>query len=253
MKKITLLFTLFTAFFLNAQVTTGVTTFVSGFTGEIIIDNTNVTLTIVGPDDLWLGVGFGVNSMTSGGDIVTHDSTGFNDRQFLGVGATPTLDTQDWSITSNDVTGGVRTLVVTRPVIGTDPTDFDFDETASNINLVWARGNNTDIFSQHAAGNSGRGALVAELTPLLGIEDETLANHLTIFPVPASELVTVSINNHAGESGLIEIYSKLGQLIQTKTISNRSTIVDISNLFPGIYVLNITTDKGFASNKIIKK
>lgn len=253
MKKITLLFFFFATFNLNAQVTTGVMTFTTGYTGEIVIDATNVTITLVSPDDLWLGVGFGVNTMTNGGDLVTHDASGFNDRKFLGVGTLPTLDTQDWIITSNDVSGGVRTLAVTRPVMGTDSTDFVFDETASTINLVWALGNNTDTFSQHAANASGRGAVVVQLTPVLGIEYQTLANRLSVFPVPASDLVTVSIDNFVAESGSLKIYSMIGQLVQTEAISHRSTMVDISKLSSGIYLLNVSSDSGFASTKIVKK
>ena len=238
---------------MNAQVTTGVTSFNSSFTAEIIIDDTNVSMTVVGPDDIWLGVGFGVNSMTNGGDVVTHDASGFNDRQFLGVGAQPTLDTQDWTVNSNDVSGGIRTLVVTRPVMGSDSSDFVFDQSATSINLVWAIGSNTDTFSQHASGNIGRGAIIAELSPVLEIEDQTIANHLSVFPVPAFDLITVSIDNFDVKSGTLEIYSMIGQMIQTETISNKSTIIDISTLSKGIYLLYISTDKGFATTKIVKK
>ncbi len=253
MKKITLLLALCGMLTLNAQVTTGTLTFISGYTGEIVIDATNVTITLVGPEDLWLGVGFGVNTMTNGGDVVTHDASGFNDRQFLGVGTPPTLDTQDWTVSSNDVNGGVRILVVTRPVMGTDSADFVFDETASSINLVWARGNNTDTFGIHATNATGRGSVVAQLNPVLGIEDQTLANRLSIFPVPASDLVTVSIDNYVAESGSLEIYSMIGQLVQTEIISHRSTIIDISKLSAGIYLLNLSSNSGFASTKIVKK
>ena len=251
MKKITLLFALFAIVSLNAQVTTGVITFTAGYTGEIVIDATDVTITFNGPSDLWLGLGFGVDSMTSGGDVITHDSTGFNDRQFLGIGVPPTLDTQDWTEVSNDVSGGVRTLVVTRPVSGSDSTDFDFDETASSIVLVWAHGDNTDNFSYH--GQNNKDDLVAALNPFLSVEDQALANSVSVFPVPAIDLVTISIDDFNAEQASLEIYSMIGQLVQTENISHKSTIVDISSLSSGIYLLNVITDNGFASTKIVKK
>jgi hypothetical protein len=251
MKKTTLLIALFAIVSLNAQVTTGVITFTAGYTGEIVIDATDVTITFNGPSNLWLGMGFGVDSMTSGGDVITHDSTGFNDRQFLGIGIPPTLDTQDWTEVSNDVSGGVRTLVVTRPVSGSDSTDFDFDETASSIVLVWAHGANTDIFSNH--GNNNKDDLVAALTPVLSVEDQSLASSLSIFPVPASELVTVSMGDFEFEKGTMEIYSMLGHIVHSQLIVDKSSIVDISKLSTGVYLLNVSTENGFATTKIVKK
>jgi hypothetical protein len=255
MKKITLLFALLgTICSVNAQtVSTGVLTLQASinYTGEVVIDDSNVTITLVGPEDLWLGMGFGVNSMTPGGDVITHDSTGFNDRQFLGIGVPPTTDTQDWTISSNNVNAGVRTLVVTRGLAGSDATDFIFDNSATSITLVWARGNNTDAFSNHGGGN--RGPLVAPLTPILGVTDANLASNLSIFPVPASELVTVSMGNFEFEKGSMEIYSMLGQLVHSQLIVDKSSIIDVSELSSGLYILNVSTENGFATAKIVKK
>ncbi len=255
MKKITLLFALLgTICSVNAQtVSTGTLMLQSSinYTGEIVIDDTNVVITLVGPDDLWLGLGFGVQSMTAGGDVITYDSTGFNDRQFLGVSVPPTTDTQNWTVFSNTVNAGVRTLVVFREVAGSEATDFTFDNSAPSIALVWARGDNTDTFSYHGAAN--KGALVAPLSPVLGVDDANLASNLSIFPVPASELVTVSLGNFEFEKGTMELYSMLGQLVHSQLIANKSSIIDVSKLSTGVYILNVSTENGFASAKIVKK
>lgn len=255
MKKITLLFAFLGGLCsINAQtVSTGTLMLQSSinYTGEVVIDDTNVTITLVGPDDLWLGMGFGVNTMTPGGDVITHDSSGFNDRQFLGVGVPPTTDTQDWTVSSNNVSAGVRTLVVTRGLAGSDATDFTFDNSASSISLVWARGNNTDAFSNHGPAN--RAALVAPLNPVLSVDDANLASSLSIFPVPASELVTVSMGDFEFEKGTMEIFSMLGQLVYNQKINDKSSIVDISELSSGVYLLNVSTENGFATTKIVKK
>ena len=255
MKKITMLFALLGSLCsINAQtVSTGTLMLQSSinYTGEVVIDDTNVTITLVGPDNLWLGLGFGVNSMTSGGDVITHDSSGFNDRQFLGVGVPPTTDTQDWTVSSNNVNAGVRTLVITRGVAGSDATDFTFDNSAPSIALVWASGDNTDAFSYH--GGANKGALVAPLSPVLGLDDSNLISSLSIFPVPASELVTVSMGNFEFEKGTMEIYSMLGQQVHNQLITEKSSIIDISKLSTGVYLLNVSTENGFATTKIVKK
>jgi hypothetical protein len=255
MKKITLLLAFLGGLCsINAQtVSTGTVMFQSNinYTGEIVIDDTNVTITLVGPNDLWLGLGFGVQSMTPGGDVITHDSTGFNDRQFLGVGVPPTTDTQDWTVSSNNVNSGVRTLVVTRGLAGSDATDFTFANSATSITLVWARGNNTDTFSNHGGGN--RDALVAPLNPVLGVADDNLASNISIFPVPASELVTVSMGNFEFEQGTMQLYSMLGQLVHSQLIAEKSSIIDVSQLSTGVYILNVSTENGFATKRIVKE
>ena len=249
MKKATLLFVLFATFSLNAQVTTGVMNFQNGYSGEVAIGLTDVTVTLIGPSNLWLGMGFNVDEMAPGGDVITHDSTGFNDRQFLGEGIPPTLDTQDWTVISNDVNGGVRTLVVTRPLAGTDSTDFIFDPTATSLSFVWAHGNNTDVLSYH--GNNNRDDEVVALMPL-GLEDQKLANRLSIFPVPVSDLITVSIANFNEKNASLEIFSMTGKLLKKMVVSHKSSIVDVSKLSTGIYLLKVSSDNGFASTKIVK-
>jgi hypothetical protein len=254
MKKITLLFLLLGAFCTTkAQtVSTGTLSLQPSinFTGQIDVDDTNVTITLVGPANVWLGLGFGLNTMTSGGDVITHDASGFNDRQFLGVGVTPSTDTQDWTVSSNNVTAGVRTLVVTRGLVGSDSTDFSFDNTATNISLVWASGNNTDTFNNH--GGINRGALVAPLNAVLGVNDASLSNNLFVFPVPAADLITVSVGSFAFEKGFVSIYSMLGEMLHHQMIEEKSSLIDISTLSEGIYLLTISTDNGSAVTRIIK-
>jgi len=251
MKKITCLIILMAAFTMNAQVTTGVIDFTANYSGTIEIDNTNVTVTLEGPSDLWLGLGFGVDAMTSGGDVIIHDSSGFSDSQFLGIGSAPIPDTQDWTIVTNTVTSGVRQLTITRPIAGSDLSDFTFDETEPSILLVWAHGDGTDNFGYHGANN--RNDLVAPLNPILGVDDNSLASNLKIFPVPAIDLVTVSIADFNNDKATIRLYSMLGQQVQELAISEKSTIIDISALPTGVYIINVSTKNGFASKKIIKK
>jgi hypothetical protein len=45
----------------------------------------------------------------------------------------------------------------------------------------------------------------------------------------------------------------LGQLVQTEIASHKSTILDISKLATGIYLLKVSTSTGIASTKIVKK
>ncbi len=45
----------------------------------------------------------------------------------------------------------------------------------------------------------------------------------------------------------------LGQLVHSQLIANKSSIIDVSKLSTGVYILNVSTENGFASAKIVKK
>lgn len=249
MKKITLCIALLSVMCsLEAQITTGEVTLSTDYTAQIDINASDVTVTLVGPDDRWLGLGFGVDSMTNDGDIISFDSSGLNDRRFIGVGSMPPTDTQDWTIVSNNTAGGERTLIVTRGLSGSDTTDYTFDPADTNILLVWARGNGTLDFSNHGSGN--RGATMAGFT--LGVNDLAFAETVSLYPNPTSDMVNLSFDNNIS-NGEITLFSAIGQTVMTKAISSQEATLDISGINAGIYVLRITSDNGVATKRIIKQ
>lgn len=249
MKKTTLFIALLLAICsIEAQISTGEITLSSDYKAQIDINASDVTVTLEGPDDRWLGLGFGVQSMTNNGDIISYDSSGLNDRRFIGVGATPPTDTQDWSVVSNTTAGGVRTLVTTRGLTGSDATDYTFDPSDTSILLVWARGNSTLDFSGHGSGN--RGATMAGFT--LGINNLAFSDSVSVFPNPTLNDIQLSIDKDFSV-GELTLFSTLGQRVLTKAILTQESKIDISKLHPGIYILRITTDSGIATKRIIKQ
>ncbi len=250
MKRITLLIALISMCFMNAQVSTGTINFAAGYSGQIDIDDAGVTVTLIGPEDLWLGIGFGVNSMTSGEDIISIDDSGFQDRQFLGIGATPSIDpNQDWTVVTNTTAGGQRTLVVTRDLTGNDANDFEFDPSDTTIQLVWARGNNTFIFGNHGSGN--RDDTVAGFT--LGILDQELAQNVRLYPNPAKDNINIDLGAINYVDSSIKIYSVLGQLVTEQTLNATTTAVNTASLPAGIYLMTITAEDASVTKRFIKQ
>ncbi len=249
MKKTTLFIALLMAMCsLEAQISTGEITLSSNYKAQIDINASDVTVTLEGPDDRWLGLGFGVQSMTNNGDIISYDSSGLNDRRFIGVGSTPPTDTQDWSIVSNTTAGGVRTLVTTRGLTGSDATDYTFDPSDTSILLVWARGNGTLDFSNHGGGN--RGATMAGFS--LGTSDIAFDDTVSLYPNPTSDLVNLSIDGGISQAKAT-LFSSLGQPIMSQDLSAQESIFDISNLRAGVYMLRISTSSGETVKRIIKQ
>jgi len=248
MRKITLLLAFIATFSLNAQVTSGVIPLSSNYTAQIDIDDTNVVVTMIGPEDLWLGLGFGVNSMTVDGDVITFDSSGFNDRRFIGVGAMPPTDTQDWTEVSNTTAGGVRTLVVTRTLAGSDATDYTFDPDEANLLLVWARGNGTLNFGNH--GGANRDDTSTGFT--LGLVDQDISDSIQVYPNPSTDVVTINFDNQNASGTELNIYAANGQLVRTQTIAAQQTSLDISTLNAGVYILDVRSENGIGVKRLVK-
>ncbi|CAB9526280.1 expressed unknown protein [Seminavis robusta] len=135
----------------------------------VAIQNSNaddaVIIMLVGPPDKWFGVGFGSHSMCrhaqsdqcpDGGPyaiIVEGDTV--QERQLGNHGPGTVLphdDDRTWKVHRNDIVGGNRTVVVTRPRRGAVFSFDDVDE--KSLPIIMARGCNM-TFAQHCGHGPG--------------------------------------------------------------------------------------------------
>ncbi len=80
------------------------------------------------------------------------------------------------------------------------------------------------------------------ITEVLSTQDGVL-----LYPNPSSDVVNIKLNNPEGfEKALL--YSLEGRVIQF----TKSTTIDISSLASGVYIIEIYSDKGIVSKKLIK-
>jgi len=174
MKKIKLFaLLLFTSVYSYGQTyTTGTVNLSSsvGLAMSIKLDvGTNVTMTLIGPPTRWFAVGFGASGMTSGTDVVgVHTSgtlTNF-DASLIGYAAPVTDAQQDWTISSDQVNAGVRTIIATRALNTGDAADYVFTAGPGSLSLIWARGNSTSFtYSNHGGSNRGISTATFSLLP----------------------------------------------------------------------------------------
>ena len=73
-------------------------------------------------------------------------------------------------------------------------------------------------------------------------ESERNLVELSIYPNPALEKLNISVNEALPKSG--EIYNTLGMRVESFSISDRETQVDIHKLNPGIYFLKVQLENG---------
>lgn len=86
---------------------------------------------------------------------------------------------------------------------------------------------------------------VFDLTVALSVND-ALSSNFVLFPNPAKHQVTIRLNDLSTLEKVM-IYNTLGQ----KILTSKAAIVNTSKLTSGVYVVEITTNKGKASKTLI--
>lgn len=81
-----------------------------------------------------------------------------------------------------------------------------------------------------------------------GSVGEIIENFISIFPNPASDKLYVDSDDIINE---LTIISTLGQIIYNSSIRTKQLIIDTESFKPGIYFINIETDRNLVTKKII--
>ena len=251
MKKIILLTLFLSSMSVSAQTySTGVITLTSGYTVKFDTNATTVTMTLVGSSSSWLGLGFGMTTMRQTGDgvIVSGTTPTLTDRNFTGSQSTPNTDgTQNWTTVSNTVAGTVRTIVATRPLSTGDVAGLDhvFTNTATPINLIWARGSNLSLGSHSTRGSGVTGNFT------LSTDSFSMAG-LKLYPNPADEIFAIELPNNI-EKISVKIFDILGKEVMQKEITTLENTINTSDLSSGNYLVKVQfDDKSYATTLIIQ-
>lgn len=249
MKKITFAYFVFLLGF-NAvaqSYSTGTVVLFGDYSGKIDVTSTTVTLTLVGPSTSWLGMGFDAVSMDDiGKDVVIFDGVNMTDRTYNGVGIIPPLDAvQNWTVSSNTIVSGVRTVVATRARNTGNSDDYVFPLSAQTLNILFARRVGSTSIGYHGLGNCG--ATTVDFT--LGIKSFDVENY-KIYPNPATGFTTIELPANANDARII-IYSLLGKKVKEAIINPETNKIDLAGLNAGSYLMNIKTDEGEGTKTLI--
>jgi len=108
------------------------------------------TLTVSGPAGVWYGVGFNAERMSDAPWTLVVDGYGNVTEHKLGDHEAGELLKPSVKVVSSSVTAGVRTVVVTRPLIGASHDYYSFDPAAADatVAIINALGSTPD-FSYH--------------------------------------------------------------------------------------------------------
>lgn len=253
MKKIYFAIALFTLITVSVAQTksTGTTALGSLMTMKIDKDfaTSIVTITLTGPSNRWFGIGLNATSMANGTDCLYYTNT-LVDAKIIGQ-ATPITDTNanDWTLSSNTISGTNRTLILTRNFVG-GTGDYTFLYPDSTLNVIWAYGTNTTL-SQHPSNAFGSAPLTFTT---LGVKDFTALENITIAPNPSNGVFTISKNNQTTISK-VSIYDRNARVVKVidTQLNSENIPVNLSSFAKGVYFLDIANGTDKTVRKIILK
>lgn len=224
------------------------------FSAKVDVTDEEVTLTLRGPDHRYLGFGFGTQTMNSGGDVVIFyddvDSEGedfkLSDRKFLGTGIAPELDdNQDWTLVSNTLDNGQRTVIGTRALDTGHDDDYVFSTSDSALDFVWAIGNS---YALGWHGNARGGSMQS-----LALSQKAIAlNEFKITPNPGRAKFIIHLPSGV-ELVKLQVYDVLGKNILTQAVITPSAVIDVSNWNSGVYLVRVTSGSESQTKRFVRQ
>jgi hypothetical protein len=93
-----------------------------------------------------------------------------------------------------------------------------------------------------------------EISVITGIEQtENITLDCSVYPNPASDLLTLKIENYDKESLSYKLIDTNGKLLESKKVNGNVTIISMANLLPDLYLLKVLDKKKeIKTFKIIK-
>ena len=90
--------------------------------------------------------------------------------------------------------------------------------------------------------------------PVMAVENTNLGSDLQVFPNPTSGVLTIQ-NSKQLKLNTAQVYSATGQLIKSFNLNSnaKNSIIDLSGMVKGTYLIKVNTDTESTNVKIIKK
>jgi hypothetical protein len=85
-----------------------------------------------------------------------------------------------------------------------------------------------------------------------GIQDKSLLDEITVYPNPASNVITVSGKTFTGDRD-VAVYDILGQLRLHQSVNTIQKDIDISGLSKGIYMVKVLSGNSYTTKMLIKQ
>jgi hypothetical protein len=101
----------------------------------------------------------------------------------------------------------------------------------------------------------GKSLYEIENEMLLGSNEDSklkYVDYVKVYPNPATNQINLEVNLKEGEVGEFVLYDLLGNTLQTHTITEQLTIIELNGLKPGLYIYKyICSNKENYTGKLI--
>lgn len=207
----------------------------SGVTSAVVVASNVVT-------NAWL-LSRGIN-LTAGSPV----TVSYYVRNFLAAGSTGSGSYELKAGTAQTIAGMTIQVapVETISAVTYAQKTFTFTPTTTGVHYLG--------FHATSPINNGTQALVLDdvtVTQTLGVKDFS-ANRFSVYPNPSNGLVTVNNTLNALISN-VQITDLNGRIVKTDNFASSTEIqVNISDLSAGVYMMNINSDQGSVTKKIVK-
>lgn len=172
----------------------------------------------------------------------------FYARNYLGTGSTGSASFEVKAGMSQDIAGMTIPVAATTSLTNTTYELKQYSFTAS------AAGEYFIGFHANSPANAGTNALFIDnvtVTETLGV-GESNATKFAVYPNPANSVIKISNPNATISS--VKINDINGRLVKTiNVVSSTEIQLNISDLANGVYMMDITSDKGTEVKKFVKK
>ncbi|EMY3553922.1 T9SS type A sorting domain-containing protein [Flavobacterium psychrophilum] len=210
-----------------------------------------VTLTLTGPSNKWFAIGFNADEMDPNTDMVSMKSSTVLGDERLVVGGhhdDPVADAvNNWTLTSNIITGSTRTIVATRAFVA-ENTDYTFAYSRNSLKIIWAYAKKTTYgYDNKHHGDNYDFKLINFTT--LGEENYNYSNEINIFPNPSDGIFNISKKTEVNID-TIRVFDINAKLIRTISLKNNhfTNAINLEDLTSGKYFLELSND----SEKTVK-
>lgn len=125
--------------------------------------------------------------------------------------------------------------------VGVDPAEIDYISSAGTGNVLASTGKYDNVLVKASATDS-----------LLGVQTAEIASSITVFPNPATDVITISNVGNTAITSLVvaDVNGRIVKQLAADNIGNQA--ISIADLTKGVYFLTIKSSEGTTVEKLIK-
>jgi PKD repeat protein len=152
------------------------------------------------------------------------------------------------------------TAIFTNASTNADTYSWDFDDGSTSTDehpnhLFPATGSYNVCLTATGECGSETTCQTVELSDYVGITENSLSDAVSIYPNPASDVLTINVDNVIGDELTIELSNIAGQVVITRSLSefngSAKEDIDVNDLTEGVYFVKVYTNEATTTVRVV--